>query len=145
MDTRQLAIRFINSFAVVMEDGGMLHFQDWPGGWKPRVGEIIPVHVKNVDDRGRVDYETTLPPQWEDGMRISRTYSTTWVGRKSHKDYTERETVEFVFRAKHEMWMKIVDGREYPFSAKTPENRHTNVNDWDRGRAAAHIFNPHSC
>lgn len=144
VETRQLKIRSVEVFAVFMEDGGMLHVTDWPGGWEPRVGEIIPVHVKNMDDRGRIDYETTLQPQWEDGMRRKCVYSTTWVGRKSHPDYKKSETVEFVFRAEHGVWMKILDGREYLFSAKTPEDRHTNVNDWDRGRAAAHIFSPWS-
>lgn len=140
METKNLAIRSNVNFAVFMEDGGMLHVTEWPGGWQPRVGDVVPVYVKNVDGKGRVDYGTTLPPQWPDGLRKTCVYSTTWVGRKSAPDTYEKETVEFVFRAGAGVWMKVMNGAEYPFSAEEPMSRHTNENDWGRGQAANHLF-----
>ena len=140
MKTKNLAIRSHVGFAVFMEDGGMLHSTEWPGGWKPQIGDIVPVYVKNVDKRGRVDYGTTLPPQWPDGTRKRCVYSITWVGRKSAPDIYEKQEVEFVFRAAPGVWMKVLDGKEYPFSTEEPIDRHSNANDWDRGRIANYLF-----
>lgn len=140
MKIRNLAIRSHVGFAVFMEDGGMLHKTEWPGGWQPKVGDIVPVYVKNVDKKGRVDYGTTLPPQWPDGTRKTCVYSTTWVGRKSAPDIYEKQKVEFVFRSGAGVWMKILEGKEYPFSTEEPVDRHSNENDWDRGKVANHLF-----
>ena len=140
METKNLEIRSTVNFAVFMEDGGMLHVTEWPGGWQPKVGDIVPVYVKNVDEKGRIDYGTTLPPQWADGTRKTCVYSTTWVGRKSAPDIYEKETVEFVFRTSAGVWMKILNGVEYPHSAEEPESRHANVNDWNRGQVAHYLF-----
>ena len=140
METKNLEIRSTVNFAVFMEDGGMLHVTEWPGGWQPKVGDIVPVYVKNVDGKGRVDYATTLPPQWPDGLRKTCIFSTTWVGRKSAPDMYEKETVEFVFRSAPGCWMRIVDGVEYPHSTQEPASRHENVGDWNRGQVAHYLF-----
>lgn len=141
METKNMKIKSVHVFGVLFEeDTGMMHRAYWPGGWEPRVGDVIPVYVKSVGTRGRVDYATTLPPQWPDGKRKTCIFSTTFVGRKSAPDTYEEETVEFVFRNPPNVWMRIVDGVEYPHSAEDPESRHANVNDWNRGQVAHYLF-----
>lgn len=143
METKILKVTGVLPFGAWIGEGadrGLLHYQEWPENFVPKTGDEIPVFVKSISARGAIDYGTTLPAQWPEGLRVQRTISQTFVGKTpSAPDVTEEHQEEWVFRSP--VWKQVLpDGREVGELTRRPKCRHENIDDWDRGRCAKYLY-----